>query len=54
MAMGELSKLKQRLYLDYNGKALPPPPDADQWQMLEVWFNNSNKGSQTVWKDIRY
>ena len=32
MAMGELSRLKQRLYLDSNGKSLPPPPDADQWR----------------------
>ena len=32
MAMGELSRLKQRLYLDDKGKALPPPPDADQWR----------------------
>jgi hypothetical protein len=26
---GELSKLKERLYLDTNGKLLPPPPNAD-------------------------
>ena len=29
--MGEMSRLKQRLYLDDKGKALPPPPDADHW-----------------------
>ena len=33
MAMGELSKMKNRLYLDDNGKRLPDPPDADNWLM---------------------
>ena len=32
---GELSRLKQRLYLDDKGKALPRPPDADNW--LQCW-----------------
>ena len=27
-----MSRLKHRLYLDDKGKALPPPPDADQWR----------------------
>ena len=34
-AFGEISRLKKRLYLDSNGKALPPPPDADNW--LKCW-----------------
>ncbi len=29
---GELSKLKERIYLDANGKRLPPPPDSDSWR----------------------
>ena len=29
---GQLSKLKERLYLDEKGKLIPPPPDADSYR----------------------
>ena len=32
-AVGKLSRLKNRIYLDDKGKLLPPGPDADQWLM---------------------
>jgi hypothetical protein len=32
---GTLSKLKERLYLDDKGKALPPPPDASDF--VQCW-----------------
>ena len=35
MAVGEMNKLKERLYLDSTGKRLPPPPDAEDW--LQCW-----------------
>jgi hypothetical protein len=31
-AVGELVRLKERIYLDDKGKALPSPPDADDWR----------------------
>jgi hypothetical protein len=33
--VGKLSRLKERIYLDDNGKLLPPPPDNDDW--LQCW-----------------
>lgn len=33
--LGIYSRLKQRIYLDDNGKLLPPPPDHDNW--LQCW-----------------
>lgn len=32
---GTVSKLKERLYLDDKGKALPPPPDASDF--VQCW-----------------
>lgn len=33
--IGKISRLKERLYMDENGKRSPPPPDADDW--LQCW-----------------
>jgi len=33
---GILSRLKERLYRDDNGKSIPPEPDADNW--LQCWY----------------
>jgi hypothetical protein len=35
---GTLSKLKERIYLDANGKLQPPPPNSDNW--LQCWKCN--------------
>ena len=32
-ANGEMSKLKERIWLDNKGKRLPDPPDSDSWRM---------------------
>jgi hypothetical protein len=32
-ANGDMSKLKERIWLDDKGKRLPDPPDADSWRM---------------------
>ena len=33
--IGKLSRLKERIYLDDNGKLLPPPPDNDNF--MQCW-----------------
>ena len=32
-ANGDMSRLKERIWLDDKGKRLPDPPDADSWRM---------------------
>lgn len=32
MAVGEMNKLKERIWLDSKGKRLPDPPDAADWR----------------------
>ena len=32
-ANGDMSKLKERIWLDDKGKRLPDPPDSDSWRM---------------------
>jgi hypothetical protein len=44
---GELSKLKERIYLDNNGKLLPPPPDADSFR--QCW----TCGTVVIYRDVK-